>query len=298
MKHLFIFIALIILLSACGSQAADVSGAEAEIITTVFPLYDFTRAVAGSRASVTLLLPPSADSHSYEPTPRDIIRIRDADVFLYIGGASDGWVERVLSGGENAVKLMDSVKPHPGDNCAHGFFDEYDEHIWTSPVNAILMTRAILAALCAADPVNADYYKANAESYIGRLGVLDSVLRDITASPARSTLVFGDRFAFRYLTEEYGLEYLAAFPGCAEQSEPSAMTLAYLIEKIKNENIPVIFYGELSDMRTAASVSRETGAEIMLLHSVHTVTEEQLNAGVGYIELMMSNAEALRKALN
>ncbi|MDR2533101.1 MAG: metal ABC transporter substrate-binding protein [Oscillospiraceae bacterium] len=311
---------MIIVLLLTGCDAGLASGGnrgKIKIVSTLFPPYDFVRNIAGDKAEVSLLLAPSSDSHSYEPTPHDIIKVREADIFLYIGGASDEWTRRILSPSEDssvtAVRLMDSVNllaeetvegmqvdGHIHDhNCEHEhhYFDEYDEHIWTSPRNAVLMTLAIADALCAVDPENADYYRDNAGIYIKKLEALGDTFKEITSTASRNTVVFADRFAFRYLTEEYGLNYFAAFPGCAEQTEPSALTLAFLIEKIREEEIPVVFYGELSDKRTANSISRETGAAALLLHSCHTVTKEELDAGTGYIELMETNAAALRKAL-
>jgi len=297
MKYLLIILSLILFTGCITFAETSTDDGRITVVTTIFPLYDFARQVTGDNADVILLLPPSSDSHGYEATPRDIMRIREADVFLYIGGASDAWTGRVFADDELlSVRLMDSVSLRAGDNCGH-YFDEYDEHIWTSPVNAILMTRAILNALCAADPFNANYYNRNAAEYIGQLEALDLELREIASSAGRNTLVFGDRFSFRYLTEEYDFDFLAAFPGCAELTEPSAMTLASLIEFVTYENIPVIFYGELSDKRIAESLSRVTGAEPVLLHSVHTVTQAELDAGIGYIELMTANIGALRKAM-
>jgi len=306
MKYLFsLFIISALLTAGCSAESVSSTGLDGGgkivIVSTIFPPFDFARNIAGDRAEISLLLPPSSDSHSYEPSPRDIIKIREADIFLYIGGASDEWTESVFSGDDNviAVRLIDSVSLLEDDHF-HGirYFSKYDEHIWTSPRNAVLMTLAITDALCSADPENAEFYRSNAADYIARLEALDDTFQEITSSASRNTVVIADRFAFRYLTEEYGLEYFAAFPGCAEQTEPSAQTLAFLIEKIREEEIPAVFYGELSDMRTANSISRETGAEPLLLHSCHTLSRELFDAGLGYIELMEANAEALRKALN
>jgi len=306
MKYLFsLFILAALLTAGCNAESAPSAGAGGDgkivIVSTIFPPFDFARNIAGDKAEISLLLPLSSDSHSYEPSPRDIIKIREADVFLYVGGASDEWTESVFSGGDNviAVRLMDSVSLLEDDHAhGSGYFSEYDEHVWTSPRNAVLMALAISEALCAADPENAEFYRNNAVDYIARLEALDDTFREIINSASRKTVVIADRFAFRYLTEEYGLEYFAAFPGCAEQTEPSAQTLAFLIEKIREEEIPAVFYGELSDMRTANSISRETGAQPLLLHSCHTLSREMFDAGLGYIELMEANAEELKKALN
>ncbi|MCL1823094.1 MAG: metal ABC transporter substrate-binding protein [Oscillospiraceae bacterium] len=302
MKRLLLFFlittAFLCIASGCEPTQSPKIDGQIHIIATVFPVYDFARNIAGDRAEVSMLLPPSSDSHHYDPSPRDIIRIQECDIFLYIGGASDEWTEQVFSDSDNltAVKLFDSVTLAEQEH-SHGANDLYDEHIWTSPRNAVLMTRAILAALCAADSGNAEFYEENAENYIKELEVLDRLFTDIISEAKRDTVIFADRFPFRYFCEAYMLTSFAAFPGCSEESEPSAQTMAFLIEKIRNENIPVVFYGELSDKKTAASISRETGAETLLLHSCHTVSQSEMDSGISYVELMKQNAENLKRAL-
>ncbi|MCL2077551.1 MAG: metal ABC transporter substrate-binding protein [Oscillospiraceae bacterium] len=310
----FTIIALLLcILPGCSADSAySENSGKLKVIATVFPLYDFAKNIAGDRADVSLLLPSSADSHSYEPTPHDIIRIRECDVFLYIGGADDSWVEKILAEQENvkSVRLMNSVtlleeeivegmetQEHDHEHESADNSDNFDQHIWTSPPNAVLMTRAIADALSDKDSENAEFYKNNAEEYIKKLEELDNAFTGIISNASRNVIVFADRFAFRYLADCYGLEYYAAFPGCSEESEPSAMTIAFLIEKIRREQIPVVFYGELSDKKTANTISRETDALPMLLHSCHTVTQEEIDSGKGYIDFMRENAETLRIAL-
>ncbi|MCL2018585.1 MAG: metal ABC transporter substrate-binding protein [Oscillospiraceae bacterium] len=309
MKYFFIFFSIAAFILSVGGCESALNIADSErgdsdkikIVATIFPLYDFAYSIAGDRADISMLLPPSSDSHLYEPSPRDIIKIKEADIFLYIGGASDEWSESVFSDEDLflPVRLMDSVDPLENEHVHEdSYFDEYDEHIWTSPVNAVLIVQTICEALSAADPENANFYRDNADDYIARLNDLDALFRKVASDAPKNTIVFADRFAFRYLAEEYGFEYFAALPTCAEHTEPSAQTLVFLIEKIKEEELPVVFYGELSDMRTANSISRETGAVPMLLHSCHTLSREMLNTGAGYIEIMQENAEALKTALN
>ena len=305
MKITVLILSLLCLVTGCTALAYgdEPPDGKLRITATAFPLYDFARNIAGDKAHVTMLLPPGSDKHSYEPTPRDIITIKESDLFLYVGGISDDWSARVTAE-TNSLRLKDSVSPMNADLCCHdGYIDGddldiFDEHIWTSPQNAILMTAAIRDSLIAIDEENADYYSENAENYISKLEELDKVFAEITTESARNTIVFADRFAFGYFTEAYGLEYFAAFPNCAEQAEPSALTMAFLAEKIKAEKIPAVFYGELSDKRIATAISRETGAKPLLMHSCHTLTQAEIDNGTGYIDLMRLNSAALRMALN
>lgn len=299
---MILLLLVIAFLSGCvaAGEAVSLEKSGKIIITaTVFPPYDFARNIVGDRAEVILLLPPSADSHTYEPAPRDILAVRESDIFLYIGGASDEWVRRVFPNEEGftGVRLLDSVVPLT-DTYHESHRTDYDEHIWTSPVNAVAMVRAICEAVSLADPDNAEFYRENAGEYIKELEALDEKYREIVAEGVRNTVIFADRFAFGYMTQEYGLFHYAAFPTCAEQAEPSALILAFLIEKIRDENIPVVFYGELSDSRTARSISRESGAEPLLLHSCHTLSQKEIDAGTDYLGIMRENAEALKRALN
>ena len=184
---------------------------------------------------------------------------------------------------------------HHDDGCD---VHHYDEHVWTSPRNAILIVRYITNLLSEADPANAYYFQQNAAAYIIALEELDAAFQEVVNGASRRTIVFGDRFPFRYFAAAYGLEYFAAFPGCATQSDPSAATIAFLINKIRSEQIPVVFHIELSNERIADTISGETGARKLLLHSVHNVSRQDFDAGLGYLDLMRQNVENLRIALN
>jgi zinc transport system substrate-binding protein len=480
-----------------GAGAETGSAGGLSIVATIFPPYDFARSVAGDMAEIAMLLPPGAESHSFEPTPQDIIRIQNCDVFIYNGGESDAWVNEILESMDtaamNIVKFIDCVETveeeivegmeDDEDEHEHGHgggeidpadiqdrpmgdfagdwlsmiplisdgsldeyighmaeeagaaFDDYkalalqmaasdydnvriaentlaigeasakyeymgyelaesdsgqavwykyqiaapaegmpqrlmfndhqiasggekeeiahihmkygdegfdallaaegapfyfdsgfshgeigafmagdheheggeedgheheheiDEHVWTSPRNAKLIVRRISDALCGTDPANAVAYKRNADEYIDRLDELDAEFRAVVGAAARKTIVFGDRFPFRYFADAYGLDYFAAFPGCSTETEPSAATVAFLIDKINAEKIPAVFHIELSNEKMANTISESTGASVLLLHACHNVSKADFDAGKTYLGLMTENVGALRQAL-
>jgi len=309
MKRVFFLIALA-LLTACTENSgrsafSSGSGEKLKIVATVFPLYDFAREITGGLAEVTMLLPPGADSHFYEPTPRDIIDINNCDVFLYIGGESDRWAETVLNSsndGMTTVALIDAVEPlteefTEGMETGGDPGGDYDEHIWTSPANAKLIAERISGVICGIDAENAPEYRRNTESFIQRLDGLDAEFKAIVGNAGRNILVFADRFPFRYFAEYYGLDCYAAFPGCSPETEPSLGTVAFLIGTVKENSIPVVLYTESSDRKLAGIIKEETGAKGMLFHSGHTVSSDEFRRGTGYLDLMGRNAEVLREAL-
>ena len=173
----------------------------------------------------------------------------------------------------------------------------YDEHVWTSPRNAILIVQAISTLLCETDPVNAGFFRENAANYIEELTQLNAAFEEVVSGAKRNTIVFADRFPFRYFADAYGLTYFAAFPGCSTETEPSAATVAFLISKIRAEQIPVVFHIELSNERMANTISDETGAKKLLLHSAHNIAKRDFDSGLGYLEIMKGNIETLREAL-
>ena len=288
------------------------------VTATIFPPYDFVRSIAGDRVNLTMLLPPGSESHSFEPSPRDIITIQNTDVFIYTGGESEGWVTRILESMDTdtmqVLVMIDMVEAleeeivegmeDDDDHDDHHHDDDHDheivldEHVWTSPVNALLIVRTITEILCEVDSGNADFYRNNAAAYIEALQELDAAFETVVAGAQRRTVVFSDRFPFRYFAHAYGLEYFAAFPGCSTQTEPSVATVAFLINKIRAENIPVVFHIELSNERMADTISGETGAQKLLLHSAHNITRRDFDAGLTYLEIMRRNVDNLRKALH
>lgn len=313
MKRLLITIIVICLaltLAACAAPEAE-EREGVSVVATVFAPYDFARELVGELGTVTMLLPPGAETHSYEPTPRDILEIQSADVFIYVGGESDAWVADVLdsvAGDVRAVTLMDCVElleeetidgmegeDHAGH--AHAHEAEYDEHVWTSPRNAALICDKIAAALIEADPGHADEYNASLAAYKAELAELDAAFTETVANGARDTIIFADRFPLLYFARAYGLEYYAAFPGCSDDAEPSAATVAFIIDKVKAEGIPVVFHVELANEDMADIVCDETGAVKRQFNACHNLTRSQFNAGVSYLDLMWENNKVLKEAL-
>ena len=302
---------LCLALCACGQQAQAPETDGLSIVATVFPAYDFARQIAGDDGNVTLLIPPGSEAHSYEPTPQDIIRIQNCDLLVCNGGESEAWLDEILGdiGKEIPTVVMlycvdalteevkDGMQVHEHHDHDEHEHEEYDEHVWTSPVNAQLICRAISAALCDADPAHASDYTARCVDYCAELQELDADFRGVIASTKRHTLIFADRFPVRYFVEEYGLDYFAAFPGCADDAEPSARTVAFLIDRVREEQAPAVLYIEFSNQKMADIVCEDTGCEKLLFNSCHNVTAEQLRGGVTYLELMRANLETVKEAL-
>ena len=329
---LFALIAVLIIpiavLTGCGTeQPSEQDDGRIRIVTTIFPPYDFARAIAGdeTKADITMLLSPGEEVHSYEPTPMDIKKIQNSNLFIYVGGENDVWVERILENmGDKRpqtlrlVDLTDTVAEevvegmmeerghehdhahsshtHSGDSSEEEH-EEADEHVWTSPVKAAEITEAIAAKMAEIDPDNAESYTANASAYVEEIMKVDAAYREIVDNAERRTIVFGDRFPLRYFAEEYGLEYFAAFPGCSSESEPSASTLAFLIDKVREERIPVVFSIEFSNGNIARAICESSGAVRRTFNTCHNVTREQMESGATYVSLMTENLDAVREAL-
>ena len=311
MKKLYsVLLALFLIFCAggCGTQPADPQSG-LSIVTTVFPAYDFARQIAGERAEVTLLLPPGAEAHSFEPTAKDMARIQSADLFFRNGGESEAWAEKLLDSGESIRSLamldcVDALEEELAEGMQssheeHGEDDEteYDEHVWTSPRNAVRICEELCAELCEIDPEGESFYRENLRSYSEKLQALDAAFRLAVDEGRFHTVIFADRFPVRYFVEEYSLTYYAAFPGCAEDTEPSAKTVAFLIDRVRQEGLPAVFYIEFSNEKMADMICEDTGCEKLLFHSCHNVSADELRAGVGYLELMQKNLEALKEAL-
>ncbi len=302
----------VMLFSACSIPShINCSDGRLKIVTTIFPQYDFARQIGKDRVSLKMLVTPGGESHSYEPTPQDIIAVRDCDIFITAGGESDVWSKVILNSIDTSdiivISLMDCIDTLE-EETSEGMSEklpigeeeetEYDEHVWTSPKNAKSISKAITEAMINADNVNSDFYLSNFEEYEKRLDKLDSDYRNAILNAKEKTVIFGDRFPFRYLFEEYGLKYYAAFPGCSTDSDVSAKTMMFLIDKIKENNLSAVFYIEFSARKIADTISSETGAEPLLFHSCHTISKEDFDSGVTYIDLMKNNLENLKRGLN
>ena len=310
-RHLLAFLCCAALLCPPCAAPALASEETLSVVCTIFPAYDFTRQLAGDTAQVRLLLPPGSESHSYEPSPRDIIDIQEADLFLYAGGESDNWVDGILASmgddAPRAFRLTDCVTLLAEETSAsmeaeerdHGEeAAEMDEHVWTSPKNAMLIVAQLCDTLCEIAPQNAQVYEEALSAYLTELEALDAAFEETVANGKRDLIVFGDRFPFRYFAHDYHLRYDAAFPGCSEDSEPSVRTVISLVETVRAEEVPVIFYIEFSSRKTADVLAEETGAKELLFHSCHNVSAEELEDGATYLSLMWNNVAALKEALN
>lgn len=314
MKRIFPALCALLLLTACGPDLPPEDSERPQIVAAVFPAYDFARSAAGELADMTLLLPPGAESHSYEPTPADILRVQRCDLFIYLGGESDAWVDTILSAIEprgDVLRMMDCVDlleeetvegmqgghdhDHEEDHDHLGEVLSMDEHVWTAPRNAAAVTRIIGQRLALLDPENGEAYAAGAEAYALELEELD---RDFTAFfdtlPDR-TIVFGDRFPLLYFAEAYDLDYYAAFPGCGAQTEPSAATVAFLTKKVREEGLPAVWYIEFSNHLVADGIAEAAGVETAQFHTCHNVSRADLEAGATYLSLMRANLEVLRE---
>lgn len=330
----FLALALAFSLTACTVPVEKADDGKIQIVATLFPYYDFARAIAGDRADVTLLLSPGREAHSFEPTPLDTVTISESDVFLYNGGEGEYWVDSMLgAAGENIAviaRMMDYVDAldeeyvegmqgadghdHDHEHGSHDDHDdhdhdheedehdsdevEYDEHIWTSPKNAVVLCRAVCDAICKADPANEDFYRANCDGYCAQIEALDARFASLCKSAPRKLLVFADRFPMLYFCREFGLDYRAAFHGCSGDTEPSLATIKYLIDKVEDEDIPVVYTIDFGTKKVAAVVSECTGAAVDTLYSMQTVSRADFDAGETYLTLMERNYEALRKGLN
>ena len=282
------------------------------VVVTAFVHYDFVKQIAGDTAEITMLLKPGNEMHTYDPSPSDIAKISACDVFVYTGGESENWAKSILESARNEnMREVSFTEICPAQMCEDVSFGtvsesnthdhhnhNYDEHVWTSPVNAQKLAKEIYNTLCEADNENAQIYTENYNRFNGELEKIDETLRGIVSQSTRKEIVVGDRFPFAHLAKEYGIEYSAAFPGCSSETEPGAKTVATLSQKVRNEKIPVVFTVEFSNKKVAKNIVTGTDAEILTLHSCHNVTYDEFLSEITYTELMAQNAENLRKALN
>ena len=309
------------------------------VVSTSFPGYDFARAVTkNTNISTKMLVKPGAETHTYEPTPQDIIDIKNADMFIYVGGDSDTWVKKILKDVDtkktHVVKLVDLVSTveeeivegmededehdhehdhdhdhdhddhdHDHDHESHEHKHDHDEeeegpeideHVWTSPKKAMEIVKKIAKVASEIDAAEKTKIDDNAEKYVAEIAEVDKDLHQAIDGKI-SEIVVADRFPFRYFADEFSLKYAAAFSGCSEQTEASAKTISFLINKVKQEKIKKIYMIELSNGKIAETVSKDTGAEVLELHSAHNVTADDFSKGVTYVDLMKRNLAALSK---
>lgn len=318
---------LIAVMALCGFSACSGGGSDApdeaklKIVCTIFPLYDWAKAILGDEAGnaqLTLLLDSGTDLHSYQPTAGDILTVTGCDLFLYVGGESDKWVDDVFRTTESsAVKLsmmealgdavveeetvegMEAGEEEEEDHGIHG--TEYDEHVWLSLKNAGALCEAVKDALVSLDPSHAETYTKNCGNYRQDLAVLDGDYTETVNAAARKAVLFADRFPFRYLMDDYGLDYYAAFSGCSAESEASFETITYLADKADELKLPAILITETSDgsiAETVRSTSQSKDQEILVMNALQSVTADKLDSGVTYLDTMKANLDVLKQALN
>lgn len=323
-------------ITACSTNNAPAAdNKNLQIVTTIFPEYDWVMNILGdnpANAEVTMLLDNGADLHSYQPTASDILKISTCDVFVYVGGESDEWVDDVLKEATNkdmvVINLMDELgnavkeeeiiegmEGHDHEDEDHDDEDhdhdhehhheegevEYDEHVWLSLKNASVLVGAISEAIAKADSANAATYRANASAYIDKLNALDKEYSDMVNAAARNVLVFGDRFPFRYLIDDYGLVYYAAFVGCSAESEASFETITFLAGKVDENSLTSVITIEGKEHKIAETIISNTATKdqkILTLDSMQTTTMADVKNGTTYISVMESNYEVLKEALN
>ena len=299
MKKIISFILLLTLILTCSCTASTNRDEGITVVTTCFPLYDFTRALIGNRGNVSLLLKPGQDNHSYEPSAKDIVKIKNCDLFLSIGGSDEAWVNTLMSGSDmRSVEHLALVHLFAENEHSHDGHAHNDEHYWTSPKNAIIMVNEIAKALISLFPEEKEYITSNLNEYLSKLQALDAEFAEIGKLYAGKTVIFGDRFPFTHLFCEYGIEYMSAYPGCSDMTEPSASKIAELIGVIREQSISTVFVTELSNKKIANTLRSETGAEIALFHSCTNLTKSELQNGETYLSLMQKNVEALKRVLS
>ena len=325
-KAVLIFIIASIVVTAgfflfkSGESKIEENNSKIKVVSSNFASYDFLRAIIGENENIelTFLLGPGKDAHSYDPTAQDLIKIQNADLFVYIGGEMEKWSDKVLNSledrGNKIICIADDVetieeKDVDGaeDEEEHDHENEddeheegaFDEHIWTSPSNAIKMVQTLEKAMEEIDSENANKYKANSEKYIAQIKEVDKKIQNIVDNKKRDRLVFGDKMPMQYFIEYYKLKVSAAFNGCSTETEPSASTIAYLENKVKEENIPVVLYVELNPGKVAKTIATEAGngCEAMQIQALHNVSLDDFQNGETWVSLMERNVDVLKKAL-
>lgn len=286
-----------------------------KVVVTNFATYDFIRHIAGNNVELQFLLEPGVEAHSYDPTAKDLVDIQDSDIFIYIGGEVEKWADRILetidTKNTKTICLLDTVElieEQEVDGAEeHEKHEEqiqaFDEHIWTSPENAIKIVEALSNVLSENDLKNARNYEKNATNYINEIKEVQAKIENIVAHKKRDRLVFGDRMPMQYFLKEFGLKASAAFNGCSTDAEPSSSTIAYLVEKVKEESIPVILYIELGNGKVANVIAENVKSKyninvnVMQIQSFHNVSKKDFENGESYVSLMNRNLEVLKRAL-
>ncbi|MBQ9314100.1 MAG: zinc ABC transporter substrate-binding protein [Clostridia bacterium] len=321
-KRVLLYIFAVIAVIACITMSfsmsqphidgeVDKNNNKLTITTTSFSSYDFVRQIVGDKANVVYMLGPGVDAHSYEPSASDLVKIQNADIFIYIGGEMEKWTDKVLASDvlntetTELIKVSDAVETIEEQKIDGAETEEeeeeeegaFDEHIWTSPTNAIKMLNYLCEKISSLDEENRKFYEENSKVYETKMIELRSKIKEITDNKKRNRLVFGDKMPMQYFLNEFGLTASAAFSGCSTETEPSSKTIAYLVNKVREEKIPVVFYIELSTGKTAKAIANETGAKATQIQTLHNISKEDFENGETYVSLMTRNLDVLKEAL-
>ena len=309
---ILIVVTIGIVLTFTKTNKPDREEGKIYITTSIYPIYDFAKEVAGDKATVTMLLPPGVEIHDYEPSTQDIATIQDSDIFFYTSNELEPWAEKITTGLKNKnnirsiannIELIDKEKFEEeyigfDEEENHEEHEKYDTHIWLDPTKSIIIVRNIQEELSKSDPENSSYYKENADNYIRKLQELDESILTTVNNATNRKIAFGGPFAYSYFIKRYNLQFVTAYDSCGEGNEPSVKKMYKVIEEVKKDNLPVIFYKELSSANFAKRIAEETGAKCLEFNSLHTVTKEQLESGENYLSIMYNNLENLKQALN
>lgn len=318
---ILLFIGIIAIIMGCTNINQNKENGKIQVITTLFPQYDFVKKVGGDKVNTTLLLPPGTESHTYEPTPRDMALINDSNLFVYTGSEMEPWADNLISGIEENINVLDlsasinlihaeefeekhymEEEEYEHEEEEHEHEEEehehaYDPHFWLNPLYAIKMVESIRDELCKIDPDNSEYYTANAASYIQEIQTLDSEFEQTVASSSNPKIAFGGAFAYAYFVERYNLEFISAYSACGENVEPSTTQLKNVINYINENKIPVVFYKEYTNGNVAQTISESTGTQTLVFNTVHNVSKEEIANGASYISIMKQNLANLKIAL-
>lgn len=298
---IFLLFVVTFAFSSCGE--VEKSTGKISVVTTIFPYYDFARSVSKGTCDVDMLLKPGSDVHSFEPTPSDILKIRNADLFIYNGGESDEWVDSILESlGDTdkpvVMKMTDYVKPLTEMDADHHAEDEEDEHIWTSLDNAKTLVSKISDEVSKLDQKNKSIYHKNSLDYIEKISKVQSEIENTVNSSKSKKIVVGDRFPLLYFATEFSLDWECAFPGCSTETEPSLDRLSKLTDTIEKDKIKTILKLEMSENKVADTLADETNTKVRIFYSAESVSKEDFANNVTYVDLMERNNNALKEALS
>lgn len=313
MRRLIILILFLPLFFSCAGDENTDDG-RLKITALNFPSYDAARAVVGDSADLKMLIPPGSEVHDWEPSPDDIIRILNSDIFIYVGGESDEWVDGILNDVGDGLIVFSLLEHSPfvldeetkegmqgedehSDHEGH-LHSTKDEHVWTSLENMASIISDLSDLISSMDSENSAYYEKNSSDYINSIMEIKKEIENVVESAKRNLIVVADRFPLLYFVNEFSLSYYAAFPGCASGTEPSAKTVAFLIDKIREEHIPAVLHIELSNTLLSSLIADETGTEVYEINSAQNISRRDFNNGVTYLDLMRKNLSVLKEVLN